>query len=130
MDNVTHSLAGLLIAEAAVQLPGKGRGVEPLGTGGATVAIASMIAANLPDADLFYAGIGGERLGYMLHHRGYTHTVLGALVGALLVWGVLLLVRRSRFSTDTRRNMWWLFGLVLVSIASHLVLDWTNSYGV
>src|SRR5690348_12673059 len=96
MDNVTHSLAGLLIAESAGRLRDSGHDGEPLGSGGALVAIASMIAANLPDADLFYAGIGGDRLGYMLQHRGYTHTVLGALIGALLVWMVVLLIWRSR----------------------------------
>jgi inner membrane protein len=67
----------------------------------------------------------------MLQHRGYTHTVIGALVGAALIWGVTLLIRRWRTrSWLPREDVAWLLGLLLVSTMSHLVLDWTNSYGV
>ena len=90
-----------------------------------------MVAANLPDADLFYTGAGGDRLMYMLHHRGYTHTVIGVLIGAVLVWGVALLVLQWRSRQVLgRADASWLLGLLIVSTCSHLVLDWTNSYGV
>ena len=90
-----------------------------------------MIAANLPDADLFYTGLGGSHLAYMLHHRGYTHTVIVALVGAALVWGAASLAWRvSARAAPARHDALWLAGLLLVSMLSHLALDWTNSYGV
>jgi len=131
MDNVTHSLAGLLLAESAVRLRAHREQSEPSARFRAAAAISSIIAANLPDADLFYTGIGGDRLRYMLHHRGHTHTVVMAIVGAVLVWFASLFVwrwrTRSRPSVADRR---WLLGLLLVSTLSHLVLDWTNSYGV
>ena len=129
MDNVTHSLAGLLLAEAAVRL----RGREGLRTArvGAVAASASLVAANLPDADLLYTGAGGDRLMYMLHHRGYTHTVIGVLIGSALIWGAALLVLRWRSREwPPRADARWLLALLLVSTFSHLVLDWTNSYGV
>ncbi len=131
MDNVTHSLAGLLLAESAVRFRARRTGIEPSTRFGAFAAISSMIAANLPDADLFYTGVGGDRLAYMLHHRGYTHTVVIAILGAALAWGVAWLVWRWRAraapaSDDAR----WLLGLIVVSALGHLVLDWTNSYGV
>lgn len=131
MDNVTHSLAGLLIAEAAVRIRAYVTKIEPTPRFGAVAAISSMIAANLPDADLLYSGLGGTHLSYMLQHRGYTHTVLLAIVGAAAVYGFSMLVwqRRSR-ERPTRSDAQWLFGLLLVSTLSHLVLDWTNSYGV
>ncbi len=69
MDNVTHSVAGLLLAESMARVRAHGANPGPSARFGATAAIASMIAANLPDADLFYSGIGGNRLRYMLHHR-------------------------------------------------------------
>ena len=131
MDNITHSLAGLLLAESAVRLRARAEGAEPSPQFRSVAALSSTIAANLPDADLLYTGIGASRLDYMLQHRGYTHTVLLALVGGLLVWGAAMLVwrwRSRRFpeASDAR----WLLGLLLASTLSHLVLDWTNSYGV
>ncbi len=129
MDNVTHSLAGLLIAEAAVRLRARRTGAEPSPRFRAVAAISSMVAANLPDADLFYTGVGGDRLAYMLHHRGHTHTIAVAIVGAVLLWGVaaLLLRRRGRAEPGDAR---WLLGLLLASTLGHVLLDWTNSYGV
>ena len=90
-----------------------------------------MIAANLPDFDLFYTGVGGDRLAYMLHHRGYTHTVVLAIAGAFLVWGVAWSIRRWRAGeAPPRGDARWLLALLMVSTLSHLALDWTNSYGV
>lgn len=131
MDNVTHSLAGLLLAECAVRLRARGAGADPSPRFRTTAAIIGVVAANLPDADLLYTGVGGDRLAYMLHHRGYTHTVLLAVVGALLVWGVAWMVWRQRApSSIPRHDSRWLLGLALAGTLSHLVLDWTNSYGV
>ena len=129
MDNVTHSLAGLLLAEAAVRLRSRRTGAGASGMG--IVTTASLLAANLPDADLFYTGAGGDRLAYMLHHRGYTHTVIGVVIGAILIWGLTIPVLRWRSRQwMVRREAGWLLALLAVSTVSHLVLDWTNSYGV
>ena len=131
MDNVTHSIAGLVLAEAAVRLRARRMAAEPSQRFRSVVTISSMIAANLPDFDLIYTGIGGDRLRYMLHHRGYTHTAVMALVGAVLVWATALLVWRWRAREAVPRDdARWLLGLLLASTLSHLVLDWTNSYGV
>jgi inner membrane protein len=131
MDNVTHSLAGLLLAEAAVRLRAQGAHTEPSPRFRTVAAVSSLIAANLPDADLFYTGFGGDRLRYMLQHRGYTHTVVIAIVGAVLLWAIAALALRWRArDSPSRDDARWLFGLLLVSILSHLALDWTNSYGI
>src|SRR4051812_25083089 len=134
MDNVTHTLAGLLLAESAVRLRTRRGGVEPSPRFRAIAAASSAIAANLPDSDLAYTGLGGDRLTYMLHHRGYTHTVVIAILGAVLLWGIAWLVWRwrARAAPDApdAPDARWLLGLLIVSTLSHLVLDWTNSYGV
>lgn len=131
MDNLTHSLAGLLLAEAAVQLRARRLGGDVSPRFRTVAAVTSLVAANLPDADLLYTGVGNEPLAYMLHHRGYTHTVVVALLGALLLWGAALLaIRSSSRGSPARGDSRWLFGLLLASAMSHLVLDWTNSYGV
>lgn len=130
MDNVTHSLAGLLLAEGAVQLRRRATEMEPSPRFRAAAALSSMVAANLPDFDLIYTGLGGDRLAYMLHHRGYTHTFVLALVGAFVVWGVALAIWRWRAGPSARDDARWLLALLVVSTTSHILLDWTNSYGV
>ena len=131
MDNVTHSLAGLLLAEGAVQLRRRTTGAEPSPRFRTVAAASSLVAANLPDFDLVYTGLGGDRLAYMLHHRGYTHTVVAAIAGGVLAWIVAWLAWRWRAGASPARDeARWLLALLLVSTLSHLVLDWTNSYGV
>ena len=130
MDNVTHSLAGLLIAEATTQLHERRTGVVWPARFRTAVAGTSMFAANVLDADLLYAGTGGG-LGYLLHHRGHTHTVPAILAGAVLVWGTFALLWRWLAKAPvSAHDGRWLAGLLLASVASHLLLDWTNSYGV
>ncbi|HYD53253.1 MAG TPA: metal-dependent hydrolase, partial [Gemmatimonadaceae bacterium] len=131
MDNVTHTLAGLVLAEAAGRLRARRTGVEPSPRFRTVAAVSSAIAANLPDGDLLYTGVGGDRLAYMLHHRGHTHTIVIAALGAALVWGVASLAwRRRARAAPAGEDARWLAGLLLASTLSHLVLDWTNSYGV
>lgn len=131
MDNVTHTLAGLVVAEAAVRLRARTQGTEPSPRFRAFAAVSSLLAANLPDFDLLYTGVGGDRLAYMLHHRGHTHTVVLAILGAALLWGAASLVWRWRArAAPPRDDARWLGGLLLASALSHLLLDWSNSYGV
>ena len=131
MDNVTHSLAGLLLAESMTRLRARRTTGESPNRLGAVVAISSIVAANLPDADLFYSGIGGDRLRYMLHHRGYTHTVVVAVLGAVLLFALVALFSRWRGRAwPARDDVPWLVVLFLAGTLGHLALDWTNSYGV
>lgn len=143
MDNITHSLAGLLLAGAAVQL--RARRVPPHGTGDPAFATAAAftgaVGANLPDIDVVWgaalkaAGVYDSLLA-LLHHRGYTHTLLAAVLGVPLLWGMALMVHRSqlqqpRDAVPARTGeRGWLFALAAVAILSHLCLDFTNDYGV
>jgi len=131
MDNVTHSLAGLALSEAAVRLRAARSGAQPWPHWRAIAAFSSVIAANLPDFDLLYTGTGGDRLRYMLHHRGYSHTIVAAIACAVLLWGAVWLVWRWRERKPLpHADAGWLLALIVVSTLSHLALDWTNSYGV
>ena len=138
MDNVTHALAGLLLAEGVVALAARRAPVAGTATGtGARLStgfrraalVLGVVAAELPDADRFYAGpvLGMGKLGYLLHHRGHTHTVAFALVGALLAWGVTLAFARRQRAAPART---WLLALAVAGTLSHVALDWTNNYGV
>jgi inner membrane protein len=110
MDNVTHTLTGLALARTGLKR------FTPHGT------LLMMIAANLPDIDMV-SWFGGW-LPAMENHRGYTHSLLGLpFVAALAVVLTALLTRR--------RLPWrsaWL--LALIGVISHVLLDWSMSYGV
>ena len=129
MDNVTHTLAGLLLGEAAVRLRARRTGREPSGAFRTAAAVAGAVGANLPDADVLYTALSGDRLVYLLHHRGYTHTVAAALPAVALVWalGVWLARRRGGAAPGDAP---WLLAVAAAAVASHLALDWTNNYGV
>ena len=120
MDNITHSLVGVALADLAAGRTPKSQ--RPLLVG------AAIVAANLPDIDLAYSAITPSPLGYLMHHRGHTHTIagLGGLAIALvLAYGFFPSVRKLRFSGQLR---FWL--LIAVALASHLALDALNTYGI
>lgn len=130
MDNITHALAGALLAEAAWQRVARTASPSPPpSTFRPTAYTLGIVLAELPDLDILYSGdvLGMGPLGYLLHHRGHTHTVLFTLLAALAAWGVTLLVRR-----DLRAPPWsrTLLALSLIASLSHVALDYTNNYGV
>lgn len=119
MDNLTHSLIGLTAAKA---------GLEKLSPGATVLCV---LAANAPDADII-TGILGDRWIYLRHHRGITHSIVGALAIAialpLIFYLVDLLVARLRKRPPSVK----LVGLVVASLiatATHPLMDWTNNYG-
>jgi inner membrane protein len=121
VDNLTHSLLGGVLAELAL----------PAGAARTTRRIfftAGIVAANLPDVDILYTRITTTPLGYLLHHRGHSHTVAGVVVqGALLAALCLAVPAVRRLNAALRRRLAVLGG---VALASHLLLDSWNSYGV
>ena len=89
---------------------------------------AGIIAANLPDIDFAYSRITPPPIGYLLHHRGHTHTVVGVIALALVLvfaYRFLPSVRNMRLPGQLRL---WL--LIAIALASHILLDSLNSYGV
>lgn len=130
MDNLTHTLVGLLVGETAAN-------VAPASTDGLpnaqkrTAMLGLMIVgSNLPDMDFIYSTITGSKLDYLLHHRGHTHTVIGAVVAAALMLVVCeLWVRRQQLALS-RRDRWQLALVALLAPLIHIALDFTNSYGV
>ncbi len=121
MDNVTHSLVGVVLADTMMgRRPPKSQ--RPLIVG------AGLIAANLPDIDLAYAAITPAPVGYLLHHRGHTHTIVGlGLLAVALVLAYRLLPPVRAMRLGERLRLWL---LIAVALASHLAMDALNSYGV
>lgn len=126
MDNATHAIAGLLVAEAVIVF--RSRYGRPLSAGFLVSSRwVSAIANNLPDLDSAYAKRLGGKLGYLLQHRGYTHTFPVALLLGLLLWVSWLAMRRRALNRSDRL---WLLGLSLGGALLHIAFDFCNNYGV
>jgi inner membrane protein len=130
LDNLTHTLVGVLVGETAARtVP-----LAPAGLAGDArrnlfVWVAG-VASNLPDADFLYVAARGDKLGYLLQHRGYTHTIVGAVIAALLVLLVCEAWMRWRGVQAARADRVGLFALALLALLLHIGMDFTNSYGV
>jgi inner membrane protein len=112
MDNLTHSMFGLVLARAGLAR------VAPRAT------VVLLLAANAPDIDVL-AWAGGS-LAYLRHHRGVSHALPGLPLVAGLVVVVMWLLRGRR-----GRFPWWRTYLVaLAGVASHIAMDFSNLYGV
>ena len=83
MDNLTHTLTGLMLSRA---------GLNRLSPHASVIA---MVAANFPDAD-GVVRLGGTSLDYLDVHRGWTHTFVASPVVAACVVGLVAAVARKR----------------------------------
>jgi inner membrane protein len=120
MEPVTHFLTGACLGRAGLNRA----------TGLATLTLT--LAAEAPDIDVI-ASWWGPVTGFA-HHRGFSHTLLGAPVMSALVTGVVWCVYKlwSRRGRNTRVPIrWWVvYLLALFASLSHILLDFTNNYGV
>ncbi|HUP39812.1 MAG TPA: metal-dependent hydrolase [Vicinamibacterales bacterium] len=121
MDNITHSLVGVALADLAMGRRAS-KAQRPLLVG------AGIVGANLPDIDIAFSWITPAPLGYLLHHRGHTHTVAGLAVLAVAMYAVYWYVPAVRKMPLPARLRVWL--LIVIALVSHLALDSLNSYGV
>src|SRR5260370_5981327 len=110
MDNLTHTLTGLALSRAG------------LNRWHAHPTLVLVLAANAPDIDI--AMLFRGQLTYFESERGITHAVLVAPVLGLLAALLACAIGRTMRGWKAA----WCVGVA--GVASHLLLDWTNSYGV
>lgn len=119
MEPVSHFLTGACLGRAGFNR---------------TTAFATLtmtLAAEAPDLDII-GQIRGPVFGFA-HHRGFTHSFLGLpLVAAVVlafVYGVWrLLGRKTRSGLRPRWGLLFLYAYI--AGLSHILLDFTNNYGV
>lgn len=118
MDNLTHSLVGIAMSQAGLNRK----------TRFATLAL--VLASNAPDGDIVTRFRGSAA--YFEHHRGITHSFLGATVLAMILAGLIYYAgRRVRPKpSGPPVNAKWLFFACWIGVGGHLLLDYTNAYGV
>ena len=120
MEPVTHLLTGACLGRAGFNR---------------TTALATLtmtLAAEAPDLDvLFYAG--GSVTGFA-HHRGFTHSILGAPITAAVViagvYGVYRFMQARGRPTKTPPNWKLLYLYAVLANLVHVFQDYTNNYGV
>jgi inner membrane protein len=90
------------------------------------------LAAEAPDLDVL--GTFHSRAFGFAHHRGFTHSFLGVPIDALAVIGFVYLIwrLRGRKTNDPNLPPRWgvLFLYACLAGLSHILLDFTNNYGV
>jgi inner membrane protein len=123
---------GMVAGEAVSRLtPASKGGLSVESRRGMLVTLAT-VGGNLPDIDLVltYRGFVRDKLGYLLEHRGYTHTVLGCLVLATLMYVIAEGWTRYRRLSMTRNDHLMLVAVAVFGTLLHLGMDALNSYGV
>lgn len=115
MDNVTHTLTGLMLARSGLNR------LAPQATA------ALLLSSNLPDFDLVYY-LGGS-LTYLQYHRHWTHGLALAPLLALVNVGILWLLSR-RFQSWKSGSWVRTYLVSIVGIVVHILFDSTNSYAV
>src|SRR5213593_4477898 len=113
MDNLTHTLLGVMLSRAGLNR------LAPRAT------LTMVLAANAPDIDVIAWAWGP--LTYLRHHRGLTHAAISVPVLAAIVAGLAALVSRRKEGKPQWRRIYL---ATLIGVASHPLLDLTNTYGV
>ncbi|HVN07006.1 MAG TPA: metal-dependent hydrolase [Bryobacteraceae bacterium] len=110
MDPLTHSLTGLFLGRA---------GLDRLADRAPWILV---LAANAPDIDI--VTLAGGQIDYLNYHRHLTHSLAGMPLVALLPVLAVRLFAGKPFR--------WLgaYLVSLLAVASHLLLDYTNVYGI
>ncbi len=133
MEPISHFLTGGVLARAGLNRKSR------------LATLTLVLAAEAPDIDMIgYAR--GPVYGFE-HHRGITHTFVGAPFVAALVVAFVYLVYRIRKRRDKPKALegdhlpaeplvspvprWgWLFAFALLGVVVHILLDYTNAYGI
>ena len=136
MEPITHFLTGACIGRAG------------LNRKSAYVTMAAVLAAEAADLDVVW-GFAGPVEG-LKHHRGITHTFIAVPFVAAAAAGAVWLIHRWPVRRRTGKAKaaviiepgapvrrppqpvrWlWIYIAALIAALSHILLDWTNNYGV
>jgi inner membrane protein len=136
MEPITHFLTGACIGRAG------------LNRRTAYATLAAVLAAEAADLDVLWGFAGPVE--ELKHHRGITHTLIAvpfvaaAAVGATWIWHQWVKRRRVRrakalpplepgapMRPQSQPVRWlWAYLAALIAALSHILLDWTNNYGV
>jgi inner membrane protein len=134
MDNITHSLIGVVLGNLIVHCAPK---FSESPKSKRIILWTCILSNNAPDIDVVIPSIlGGGRLTALLEHRGFTHTVTAApflgLVCLALAWLLSDRPKPADFRSLLSPGRVWgkLFAISILGVLCHLAADFCNDYGV
>ena len=132
VDNLTHTLIGFVAGETIARCTADAPGGLSAATRRSYFVTVAAIGSNLPDLDLLltYGGFAPGKVGYLLHHRGHTHTLIGCILLALLLHACVEIWAHWRKHKLSRSDRVGIAGVALLGALLHLFMDGLNSYGV
>jgi inner membrane protein len=120
MEPIEHLMTGACLARAGFNRKA------------AYATLAMTLAAEAPDLDTLWSADGP--VAAFQHHRGWTHTFLGIPFEAAIIVAIFWFFHRwrSRSARPPKAPVRWglLYVFTLIALLSHLLLDWTNNYGL
>lgn len=129
MDNITHTAIGAVFTECLYQKITKNSEERPKLRKG--LHILSAFACNLPDFDLLMQILDSSLLGYLVNHRGHTHTIIGLITQLGLLALVYALFTNFFIKTPvSKKNHFYFLYIASFGLASHVLLDFLNTFGV
>ncbi|HZW13404.1 MAG TPA: metal-dependent hydrolase [Noviherbaspirillum sp.] len=132
MDNLTHSVAGLAVGELVHRSLRQETDSDHQKTRHRLLLVTCWAASSFPDLDLVLTSLLPAPLGYLLHHRGHTHTLLYAIPQALFLWALIWVLwpaaRRLLKESASARSGFLLAGIIGFTL--HMLMDYLNSYGI
>jgi inner membrane protein len=130
LDNLTHTLIGILVGESAARLTAVRSAKLAAATRRNMFVTIMAFGSNLPDLDFLPSRFLDDKLHYLLHHRGHTHTILGAVtIAALLYLASEAWCRWHRHALSATDRV-QLAAVACLATLLHIALDFTNTYGV
>lgn len=131
MDNLSHSVVGLAVGELIHRSLSKESRSDLQSVRRRLLLLCGWAASNFPDLDLFLTPLLPAPLGYLLHHRGHTHTLLYAIPQGIILLALFWLwpsARRLLKESSSART--GVLATVCAGLVLHMMMDSLNSYGI
>lgn len=132
MDNVSHAVVSLVAGELLHRSLPFEASDEKQSLRQKLILFTACAAGNFPDLDLVLYPLLKRPLGYLLHHRGHSHTLAGVCLEAVLLFAIVYALwpaaRRLMSESPLARKAF--AAAAAIGFALHLSMDWLNSYGV